>query len=306
MIYTCTLNPSIDYVLTVDSLVPGDLNRGHSPHYFAGGKGINVSRVLKQLDTPSTALGFVGGFTGDHITQALHQQGILTDFISIEGVTRINMKVKSGNETEINGPGPIITPKEQAQFFDKVKQLTKEDTLVLAGSLPSDVPDDFYKQIVNTIRHNDVNIVLDTSSEALKEMMGEKLFLVKPNHHELGELFGEEVHTKEDAILQAKKLQASGIKHVLVSMGGMGAIYVGDAYILTADVPKGEVKNTVGAGDSSVAGFLSALADNQDVISAFRHAVASGSATAFKSDLATYEDIKALLPSIEVNVQKIN
>lgn len=302
MIYTCTLNPSIDYILTVDPFTYGGLNRGTEPNYFPGGKGINVSRILTRLDVTQKALGFLGGFTGDFIRNALTSEGVDHLFTEVTDATRINLKLKGQQETEINGPGARIKDTETEAFIKQLDHLTEDDYLVLAGSLPNDLPDDFYLQIVKRLRERKVNLVLDTSSEALKKMVGEPLFLAKPNHHELGELFDVEITTKKEAIHYAKQLLDSGIKHVIISMGGDGAIYLHEDKLYQADVPEGTVINTVGAGDSTVAGFLAGIDRGYTPEDAFRLAVASGSATAFTKDLATKKDMETLFRLVEVKV----
>jgi 1-phosphofructokinase len=302
MIFTCTLNPSIDYILSVSDFKYGGLNRGTDPSYFPGGKGINVSRILTRLAIPSTALGFSGGFTGAFIEQTLRDEGVDTDFIHINDHTRINLKLKGEKETEINGPGAKLTAEAIDQFVAQIDQLTKDDYLVLAGSLPHDLPDDFYLQMVKRLRDKSVKLVLDTSSEALKKMVGEPLFLIKPNHHELGELFDVEITSKQQAIHYAKQLHDSGITHVIISMGGDGAIYLHDHTIYEATVPKGTVINTVGAGDSTVAGFLAGLSRGYEPVDAFRLAVASGSATAFTKDLAEKKAMETLFERVTVDV----
>lgn len=300
MIYTCTLNPSIDYILHLDHFTAGGLNRGEDPHYFPGGKGINVSRLLKTLGISSTALGFTGGFTGSFIKDALESEAIKTDFIEVDGTTRINLKLKAADETEINGPGPVISDRNKQQLLDQIEQLTDHDTLVLAGSLAKALPDDFYKTMVKTANQHDVKIVLDTSSEALKAMIGSPLFLVKPNHHELAELYDTTISSSAEAITYGKKLLNEGITHVLISMGGAGAVYLHDDVAYTAKAPVGDVLNTVGAGDSTVAGFLAGIEQGLSNDECFRLAVASGSATAFSHDLATKKDVEALLHKIDV------
>lgn len=302
MIFTCTLNPSIDYILSVADFQYGGLNRGTDPSYFPGGKGINVSRILTRLNIPSTALGFTGGFTGAFIEQTLQDEGVDTDFVHVSDATRINLKLKGDKETEINGPGATITKEETEHFLDQLDHLTCDDYLVLAGSLPQDLPNDFYLQIVKRLREKSVKLVLDTSSEALKKMVGEPLFLAKPNHHELGELFDVEITSKQQAIHYAKQLHDSGMKHVIISMGGDGAIYLHNHTLYQAQVPKGTVINTVGAGDSTVAGFLAGLERGYKPVDAFRLAVASGSATAFTKDLAEKKDMETLFELVDVEV----
>lgn len=300
MIYTCTLNPSVDYIIHVQDFKAGGLNRGEQTFYYPGGKGINVSRVLKRLGVENTALGFTGGFTGEFIKEQLIEEQIATDFIEVSGNTRINMKLKSGSETEINGPGPDVTPEQLEQLFGQIKALNSGDYLVAAGSIPKSVPDTFYAELSTICFEKGVHLIADTSSQALKEILGNKIFLAKPNHHELGELFNATVNTFDDAVHYGKKLQAEGAENVIVSMGGDGAVFINDSICLFAIAPKGEVKNTVGAGDSMVSGFLAAYVKNQDPEQAFKHAVATGSATAFSEDLCTKEFVDQLINEITI------
>ncbi|MBA2175648.1 1-phosphofructokinase [Halobacillus locisalis] len=304
MIYTCTLNPSIDYVMNVDQFQAGTLNRSSETYYYPGGKGINVSRVMGALGTQTTALGYIGGFTGDFIKSALEENNISHQFIEIEGNTRVNVKLKSADETEINGPGPSITQEQQDRLLEQVEHMTKEDLLVIAGSVPSTLPEDFYVTIANLCEEREVKLIADTSGKALNQIVGSPLFLLKPNHHELGELFNTTIETKEQAATYAHKLVHQGVKHVIVSMGGEGAVYVGEKQQLFANVPKGEVKNSVGAGDSVVAAFTAKVQQSESIEEAFRYAVAAGSATAFQTDLCNKEDVEELVPSIHVSSVK--
>ncbi|MCT2536023.1 1-phosphofructokinase [Aquibacillus koreensis] len=301
MIYTCTLNPSVDYIIHVEDFQVNGLNRGTNTQYYPGGKGINVSRVLKRLDVENTALGFLGGFSGDFIKDQLHQAEIETNFIEVSGNTRINMKLKSSGETEINGPGPEITSNQLQQLYDQISSLKQGDFLVAAGSTPASVPATFYADVAKICERNGVKLIVDTSSQALKDVMNHKLFFVKPNHHELGELFDTTIDSLDDAIHYGKKLQQQGPEHVIVSMGGDGAIYISEQACYLAKAPKGTVKNTVGAGDSLVSGFLSAYVREQTVLSAFQYAVATGSATAFSNDLCTKEEVQQLFEQVKIN-----
>ena len=304
MIYTCTLNPSIDYVMKVPDFQTGTLNRGETTFFYPGGKGINVSRVLKRLEIKNTALGFIGGFTGEFIKGTLKEERVNVDFIEVSDTTRINMKVKSDQETEINGPGPSVSPEQLEQLYSQIQNLKKGDILVASGSIPQTVPTDFYVNIANVCEANGVQMVADTSSNALKKLLGTKLLLVKPNHHELGELFDVTIQTFEDAIMYGQKLHQKGAEHVLVSMGGDGAVYITRDGSYIAEAPKGTVQNTVGAGDSMVAGFLSAYAAGKTSDEIFKQAVATGSATAFAADLCTKNDIEALLSKVELRTHK--
>ncbi|WP_042220499.1 1-phosphofructokinase [Oceanobacillus manasiensis] len=300
MIYTCTMTPSIDYTTYLPAFQSGTLNRTSEVYYYPGGKGINVSRVLQRLGIETTATGFAGGFTGDYVMDFLKQEGVHADFIATKDITRINVKIKADTETELNGPGPNITEDQLAQLTAKLQSLTKKDWLVLAGSLPNSIKIEDYRRILATCRENNVPFVLDTSGPALKELIKEKPFLIKPNEHELGELFNVTINSKQDAIIYAKKLVESGIQNVIVSMGGEGAILVSANHVLTASAPKGKAINTVGAGDSLVSGFLASYVTNNDTMAAFKYGVATGSATAFTTDLCTKEDVERLLNEVKI------
>ncbi|MBM7648979.1 1-phosphofructokinase [Bacillus ectoiniformans] len=302
MIYTCTLNPSVDYIVKVEDFQLGSLNRSSETHFYAGGKGINVSRVLNRLGVENTALGFAGGFTGSFIKEALDQEGVTHDFSPIQNETRINVKMKTDAETEINSEGPAITEGEAEQLVQKVAQLHENDVLILAGSIPPSLPKDYYASLMKTAKDRGCKVVLDTSGEALKELLPYKPFVIKPNHHELGELFQTEVTTVEKAVELGKRLVADGIEHVLVSMAGEGALYLNAQSVLHAVPPKGKVKNSVGAGDSMVAGFVSQLAKNAPVETAFLFSLAAGSATAFLDDLCTKEKVEELLQDVQVTI----
>ncbi|MRG88330.1 1-phosphofructokinase [Salinibacillus xinjiangensis] len=300
MIYTCTITPSIDYTTYLSSFLPGELNRTKEVYYYPGGKGINVSRVLKRLGEDNTALGFVGGFTGEYIKHFLEQENIKTEFIDTEEITRINVKIKADQETELNGPGPMIAEHQQQELLSKLQHLQKGDWLVLAGSLPETIPLSFYKEIANLCRQLGIKIVLDTSGPAFNELVKERPFLIKPNEHELGDLFDTTISSKEEAIHYAKKLNELGVENIIVSLGGDGAIFVSNDTILEAKAPKGKVVNTVGAGDSLLSGFISSYAKGQGVPTAFRYGVASGSATAFQTDLCKKEDVEALIDQVQL------
>jgi 1-phosphofructokinase len=300
MIYTCTLNPSVDYVVEVEHFRVGELNRATKTAAFPGGKGINVSRVLKRLGVDSTAFGFIGGFTGAFIESELKKEDIRADFVKVNGDTRINIKLKSGEETEINGQGPTILPEHQGELMNKIQAFNQEDILVLAGSIPPSISADFYNRMVETAKQNGVKVVVDTSGPALKQFIQHHPFLMKPNHHELGELFDTEISSKNDIISYGSKLVELGVEHVIVSMAGDGAFFFNKDKTLFATAPKGIVKNSVGAGDSMVAGFLAAYLNEQDVEKAFQYSVATGSATAFSEDLCTKEKVEQLLHEVKV------
>ncbi|WP_404451061.1 1-phosphofructokinase [Virgibacillus necropolis] len=298
MIYTCTITPSIDYTVYLPEFHPGKLNRTEEVYFFPGGKGINVSRVLNRLNVNSVALGFAGGFTGEYIQNFLHDEGIKTTFIATNEPTRINVKIKAANESELNGPGPNTTHEQREELLAKLEQLDTGDWFVLAGSLPDTIPNAFYQAIATTCHTKGIHFVLDTSGSALKQLIDTKAFLIKPNENELGELFDTKISTKKEAIFYAKKLVKQGIKHVIVSMGGNGAILVTEEQVLLAEAPKGKVVNTVGAGDSLVSGFIAAYVQGNDVTEAFRYGIASGSATAFRTDLCDKTDVEALVSKV--------
>ncbi|BBW96292.1 1-phosphofructokinase [Geobacillus icigianus] len=299
MIYTCTLNPSVDYIVHMDELRVGELNRALKTLTFPGGKGINVSRVLKRLGVDSTALGFAGGFTGAFIESELRNEGIACDFVHVPGPTRINVKLKAGLETEINGQGPVISSEEVRRLIAKIAALSAGDVLVLAGSAPPSLPVEAYEQLAAEAAKRQVRLVIDTSGPALRTLLAYQPFLVKPNHHELAELFGVSALTKEEVVIYGRRLAEMG-RHVIVSMGGAGAFYFGEEAELFAEAPEGTVRNSVGAGDSMVAGFLAAHASGKSLEEVFAYSVAAGSATAFSEDLCTKEEVKTLVGRVRV------
>jgi 1-phosphofructokinase len=300
MIYTCTLNPSIDYVARVKEFKEGHLNRTESAQMYPGGKGINVSRVLKRLGIESTALGYTGGFTGEFIKEFLTNETITHDFITVSDVTRINVKLKSEKETEINGLGPSISSSNQKKLLEKINSMNDGDFLVLAGSIPQSISENFYGEIAKKCLQKGVKAVIDTAGTALIKTFPHSPFLIKPNHHELGDLFQTKIKSVEDAIFYGKKLLNEGVENVIVSMAGEGAIFLNKQHTLLANVPAGIVKNSVGAGDSVVAGFLSQIIQHNDIQTAFNYGVASGSATAFSEDLCTKELVEKLVKEISI------
>jgi 1-phosphofructokinase len=304
MIYTLTLNPSVDYIVQLDNFHLGELNRTTNETKFPGGKGINVSRVLKQLGVTSRALGFNGGFTGGYIDNYLRLEGIETDFVKVEEDTRINIKLKTGQETEINAKGPSITDEDYQQLLDKISSLTSKDILVLAGSIPSTLPETTYEELVKFCKENGTDFVVDAEGDLLKKVLSYKPFLIKPNHHELGELFQTTFSSCEEVIPYGKKLIEMGAKNVIVSLADKGAVFINNETAYIADVPKGTVKNSVGAGDSMVAGFLAQYEKTKDYSEAFRYSVASGSATAFSLGLCTEKKIAELIS--QVFIKKID
>ncbi|MCM3167004.1 1-phosphofructokinase [Peribacillus frigoritolerans] len=301
MIYTVTLNPSIDYLVEVESFQMGKVNRTSYDAKFPGGKGINVSRVLKRLGNSTTALGFIGGQTGEFVKRFLRQEEIFTDFTEIAGDTRINIKLKTGLETEINSQGPVISKGNYQQLFSQIEQLNNNDILILSGSIPPSVPSDVYEAMSRSCIHNGIKVVVDTSGKELLNVLPHRPFLIKPNHHELGELFSTEISTVDDAREYGAKLVEAGAQNVIVSMAGQGAVLCSGGESYSANVPKGNVINSVGAGDSMVAGFIGTYERTGDILSAFRFSLAAGSATAFSSDLGTLDKIEELLPQIAIN-----
>lgn len=300
MIYTVTLNPAIDFVIEVDNFQSNSLNRMNKEAKFPGGKGINVSRVLKRIGIESKALGFTGGFTGDFIKNFLQKEQISVDFTEVATDTRINIKLKSAGETEINGLGPEVTPENYQNLLKKIHELTEDDTIVLAGSIPPSVPSDFYEQVTELCSNKGIRVIVDTSGPSLMDVIKHKPFLVKPNHHELGEIFSTMIQTTNDAAKYGKQLIEIGARNVIVSMAGEGAVLCTENKMYSANVPKGKVVNSAGAGDSVVAGFVGTYTKTADILEAFKFGLAAGSATAFSADLARKEDIEALIPQIEV------
>lgn len=304
MIYTCTFMPSVDYTAYISDFERGQLNRSNEVYYYPGGKGINVSRVVHRLGADTIAGGFVGGFTGDYIENFLLEEGIETDFIQTTAITRINVKIKSTEETELNGPGPQLNEQESEQLLERINRLTEGDWLVIAGRIPASLPQSYLNEIAICCEKNKVKLIVDTSGPALKQIMEvTKPFLIKPNVQELGELVGTTIQSKQQAFVHAKALVKSGIQHVIVSMGKEGALYVSADQELAAVAPKGILVNSVGAGDSVVAGFIATFSATGDAEQAFRYGVASGSATAFQSDLCQKEDVESLVSQVIITKQ---
>lgn len=300
MIYTVTFNPSLDYIVGVDNFELGMTNRTSYEQLLAGGKGINVSYVLKNLGFKSTALGFLAGFVGEEIKKRLTEDGINADFFMIEdGVSRINVKLKNIDGTEINGRGPDIKTYEVEELKAKINTLKEGDILILAGSIPQSMPDTIYMDIMNSLSDRGIDIVVDATKDLLMNVLAYKPFLIKPNNHELGEIFGVKLHTREDVIPYAKKLQEKGARNVLVSMAGTGAVLVAeDGNVYISDAPKGTVINAVGAGDSMVAGFVAGYLETHDHEYAFHKGIAAGSASAFSEQLATKDEVETLFEMI--------
>ncbi|KRL74737.1 1-phosphofructokinase [Ligilactobacillus saerimneri] len=300
MIYTVTINPSIDYIVQLPELHLGLVNRMAYDNKLPGGKGINVSRILRELGHDSVAWGFMGGFTGRFITDALEKDGLKTDFTPVAADTRINVKIKAEEETEINGKGPVVTPAEIAAFKEKFAHLTADDVVIFAGSLVPNLDDDFYFELIKIIQEKGAQFVIDTTGESLRKALQEKPLVVKPNNHELAELFGVEFSGIDDIIKYAQKLREMGAQYVMISMAGDGGLLVTADGVYRSLAPQGTVVNSVGAGDSMLAGFTGTYADTHDPVEAFRYGLASGSATAFSEDLATRAKIDEILPQIKI------
>lgn len=303
MIYTVTFNPALDYIMRVPSLETDTVNRTDSESVFYGGKGINVSIILSRLEVPNVALGFIAGFTGREIQDGVKAQGVETKFIPLEqGLSRINVKIKNAEkkeETEINAQGPKIPEDKLQELYEQLEQLTADDMLVLAGSIPNTLPSDVYEQIMKRLQSKQVPIVVDATKDLLKNVLKYHPFLIKPNNFELGEMFGVTLHSKEEIVHYAKELQKLGSRNVVVSMAGDGSILVTeDGEVHQMGVAKGTVKNSVGAGDSMVAGFVAGYIQKGDYAYALKLGTAAGGATAFSDDLATREKIQETLKSL--------
>ncbi|WP_044913404.1 1-phosphofructokinase [Butyrivibrio sp. WCE2006] len=301
MIYTVTFNPAIDYIVRMDKpLDTGMTNRSVSEDCFFGGKGINVSTILKNLGIENTALGFAAGFTGEAIVSDVKRKGILTDFIMLdEGISRINVKIKSEQETEINAQGPKISDAAYEQLLQKLDTLKDGDMLILAGSIPSTLPSNVYEIILDRLKDKGVIFVVDATKDLLMNVLKYHPFLIKPNNHELGEMFNTVLKTDDEIEAHAKKLQEMGARNVLISMAGDGAMLITeDGKRFRVGVPKGTVKNSVGAGDSMVAGFVAGYMKTKDYQVALNMGTAAGSATAFSDDLATGELINSIYETL--------
>ena len=300
MVYTVTFNPSLDYIISVEGFQMGKTNRTAGEQMLPGGKGINVSTVLKNLGIPTTALGFTAGFTGEEIKRRVEKAGLDSDFIQLEaGYSRINVKMKDFDGTEINGQGPDISKEKLRQLLKKLDGLEKGDVLVLAGSIPKSLPDSIYSDILARLERKGILAVVDATGELLLKVLKYRPFLIKPNNHELGEIFQVKLETREDVIPYAEKLREKGARNVLVSMAGQGAVLVdetGKVHMLPA--PEGKLINAVGAGDSMVAGFLAGWLTKQDYFYAFCMGISAGSASAFSENLAGKEEIEKVYRQI--------
>ena len=301
MIYTITFNPALDYIVKMDEFNLGNVNRSNNEFVYAGGKGINVSIVLNNLGVKSKALGFIAGFTGEEIERRVREFGCDTEFIKLkEGMSRINVKIKADVESEINGGGPDISSDALEELYKKLDTLTVGDILVLAGSIPKTMPTDVYERIMERLQEKNIKFIVDTTGESLLKVLKYNPFLIKPNHHELGELFGVKLNSKEEIIEYAKKLKDMGAQNVIISMAGDGAILIdSNGGVTTSNVPKGVVKNSVGAGESMVAGFIAGYLNSEKIEDGFKLGVATGSASAFSEGLATKDYVYELLEQVK-------
>lgn len=294
MIYTVTFNPSLDYIVSVNDFKLGLTNRTDSELLLPGGKGINVSTVLQNLGIVNTALGFTAGFVGDEIRRRVEELGVKSEFISLrEGISRINLKLKSIDGTEINGQGPKIPNEAVEILMSQLERLKPDDTLILAGSIPSSMPDDIYQKIMERLKNRGVRIVVDATKDLLLNVLEHHPFLIKPNNHELGEIFDVTISERSEVAPYARMMQEKGAVNVLVSMAGKGAVLLAeDGSVYEAEAPEGILKNGVGAGDSMVAGFIAGYGESKDYEHAFRMGLAAGSASAFSDELATKTEIE--------------
>lgn len=293
MIYTVTFNPSLDYIASCDDFILGQTNRTTKEIIYPGGKGINVSIVLRNLGLDTTALGFLAGFTGDEIKRLIIKEGIKNEMIEVNnGFSRINIKLRSSQESELNGMGPSIDQQSIMKLYQKLDNLTSDDILVLAGSIPSCLPSNIYSDICNYLKDKNMKIVVDATKDLLLNVIPYKPFLIKPNNHELGELFKVELNTREEVVPYAKKLQELGARNVLISLAGEGAVLVDEnGEVYSSKAPKGKVINSVGAGDSMVAGFLYGYKTFNNYNEAFKYGVCTGSASAFSEQLAKLDEV---------------
>lgn len=296
MIYTVTFNPALDYAMGVKKLEPGMTNRSYYEQLLPGGKGLNVSAILTNLGIENTALGFIAGFTGQEIKRRFEESGGHSDFIELkDGISRINVKIKADAETEINATGPDIDKASLDELMKKIDSAKEGDTVVISGSIPPSLPDSLYSDILKMLDGRGIMCVVDATRELLMNSLKYKPFLVKPNNHELGEIFGVSLSTREQVIPYAEKLSEMGARNVLVSMAGEGAVLVTEnGEQIAAPAPKGKVKNSVGAGDSMVAGFIAGWHEQHNAEHAFKMGVAAGSASAFSEVLATENEIREL------------
>ena len=296
MIYSVTLNPSIDFIVRVKDFQLGETNRAYEDNFFAGGKGIMVSKLLKNVKTNCVNLGFLGGFTGTFIEQNLKKLNILSDFVTVNENTRVNVKLKTETETEINCQGPKISENEKEEFLDKIRKIKSDDFVILSGSVPSNLGNDFYITIIEILNKNGVKFTLDSSGETFSKSLKYKPFLIKPNKDELKEYARREFKNNQEIVNYVRENLVDKAEHVIISLGGEGALYIDKKFSLFA-YPlrvKENVVNTVGAGDSVVAGFVNYMLKHNDVDRAFRFAVACGTATSFSEDIGELNFIEEI------------
>jgi len=300
LIYTITFNPSLDYIVTCNDFRLGETNRVSKEIIFPGGKGINVSIVLSNFGMDTTALGFLAGFTGEEIRRLIVEKGIQNEMIWLdEGLSRINIKLRSKEESELNGMGPKIPEEAIAKLYEKLDQLTEDDILCLAGNIPNSLPATMYSDIMKHLQGKNIRIVVDATKDLLMNVLEYRPFLIKPNNHELGDLFGVRLSTRDEVVPYARKLQEKGARNVLISMAGEGAVLVDEnGEVYKSEAPKGKVVNSVGAGDSMVAGFIYGYLKYGNYAQAFRYGLCTGSASAFKEELATPEDVEKLFATL--------
>lgn len=297
MIYTVTFNPSVDYIVRLSELEEGELNRSNQTEKFPGGKGINVSRIVKEHGKETLALGFIGGFTGEFIKDELNLRGIQHDFVEVEGDTRINVKLKTSVETEINASGPVITEENIQSLINQIEKLNSDDHVVFAGSVPSG-HDALYARLAEHLHQQNVPFSIDAEGEKLTSTLIFQPYLVKPNKFELEGIIGRSLESVEEVVEAAKYLIEQGAENVLVTLGKDGALFINKEHQFRVSNPDGVLVNSVGAGDSTVAGFISH--EDKDIVEQIKYSIASGSATAFNEDLASIDDIEALFPNVEV------
>ena len=302
MIYTVTVNPALDYVLQLEKVNDGETNRSSDTQFLAGGKGINVSQILNQLGVENTAGGCVGGFTGEELIRQLNVKQINSDFVRISDTTRVNVKIHAQQETEINAAGPKITDQEVAAFKARLDDLKPGDVVVISGSLAPSLPTDFYESLLPTIREKGAEFGVDTTGEALLRTLKFHPLVIKPNHHELADLFHTEFKSTNDMLQAAKKLLDQGAQNVMISMAGEGAYLVTPDHIYHANAAKGVAVNSVGAGDSMIAGFVGTWFETHDAAEGLRVGSACGGATAFTEDIAVKSQIDVVLPQIKIDV----
>ncbi|WP_338209460.1 1-phosphofructokinase [Lactiplantibacillus paraxiangfangensis] len=300
MIYTITVNPSIDYVVQLPHMELGSVNRLKHTAKLPGGKGINVSQILNDLEQPNKALGFIGGFTGTFISEALKAKGLDCHFTKIADDTRINVKIHADEETELNGAGPDITASEIDAFYQELANLTPDDVVVMSGSLAPSLPDSFYYDIIQKAEAAGANFVIDTTGEALKKTLPSHPLVVKPNNHELADYYHTTFNSRDDIIAAGQRMLKEGAQHVLISMAGDGGLLITKDAVYFSAAPKGHVINSVGAGDSMIGGFVGTFAKTHDAVESFRYGLACGSATAFSEDIATRAKIDEILPQIKI------